>query len=163
MPWKDSIEQQSGGRIDVQLFPSMQLGGKPAQLFDQARDGIVAVSWTLLGYTPGRFPISEVFELPFNSGTATQTTAALQAFQKKYLTDELAQVRTLMLHAPASYKFHMASNGVKSLDDLKGMKIRAPSRTMTEALNAPWANSSCATVTDSAARAARKCSLPCSR
>ena len=136
MPWKDSIEQQSGGRIDVQLFPSMQLGGKPAQLFDQARDGIVDVSWTLLGYTPGRFPISEVFELPFNSGTATQTTAALQAFQKKYLTDELAQVRTLMLHAPASYKFHMASNGVKSLDDLKGMKIRAPSRTMTEALNA---------------------------
>ena len=68
----------------------MQLGGKPPQLFDQARDGIVDVAWTLLSYTPGRFPIAEVFELPFMGGTATQTTMALQEFQAKHLGDELA-------------------------------------------------------------------------
>ncbi|HHW34444.1 MAG TPA: TRAP transporter substrate-binding protein [Paracoccus solventivorans] len=136
VPWEKTVEEQSGGRIDVQLFPSMQLGGKPPQLFDQARDGIVDISWTLLGYTPGRFPIAEVFELPFMSGAAAQTTAALQQFQAKYLGEELAQVKPLLLHAPAGYKFHMRSDPITSLADLRGKKIRAPSRAMTDALNA---------------------------
>lgn len=135
-PWAKMVEEQSGGRIEVQIFPSMQLGGKPPQLFDQARDGIVDISWTLLGYTPGRFPIAEVFELPFMSGTAVQTTAALQEFQAKYLGDELAQVHTLVLHAPSAYKFHMTGAPIASLDDLRGRKVRAPSRAMTDALNA---------------------------
>ncbi|WP_134725385.1 TRAP transporter substrate-binding protein [Paracoccus luteus] len=136
IPWEKAVEEQSGGRIDVQIFPSMQLGGKPPQLFDQARDGIVDISWTLLGYTPGRFPVAEVFELPFMSGTAAQTTAALQDFQGKYLADEMAQVKPLMLHAPAGYKFHMRTGPITSLEDLGGKKIRAPSRAMTDALNA---------------------------
>ena len=134
--WEKRVEEASAGRIDVQIYPSMQLGGKPPQLFDQARDGIVEVSWTLLGYTPGRFPIAEVFELPFMSGTAVETTAALQEFQAKYLTDELAQVHVLALHAPAGYKFHMNGAPVTGLADLKGRKIRAPSRAMTGTLNA---------------------------
>lgn len=136
VPWEQAVEEQSGGRIDVQIFPSMQLGGKPPQLFDQARDGIVDVSWTLLGYTPGRFPLAEVFELPFLSGTAAQTTTALQEFQAKYLAEELGQVHPLLLHAPAGYKFHMTGDPIETLDDLKGKKIRAPSRSMTDALNA---------------------------
>ena len=43
----------------------MQLGGTPPQLYDQARDGVADIVWTLPGYTPGRFPRIEVFELPF--------------------------------------------------------------------------------------------------
>lgn len=136
MPWETMVEEASEGRIDVQLYPSMQLGGKPPQLYDQARDGIVDVSWTLLGYTPGRFPVSEVFELPFMSTTATVTTNALQEFQAKYLGDELKDVHPLLIHAPSAYKFHMADNQVASLEDLAGLKIRAPSRVMTDGLNA---------------------------
>lgn len=135
-PWAAAIEEQSGGRIDVEIYPAMQLGGKPPQLFDQARDGIVDISWTLLGYTPGRFPISEVFELPFMAGTAAETTAALQEFQAKYMGDELRGVHPLLIHAPAAYKFHMKNETVASMADLAGLKIRAPSRTMTEGLNA---------------------------
>ncbi|MGR3590416.1 MAG: TRAP transporter substrate-binding protein [Limimaricola soesokkakensis] len=135
-PWKEMVESQSDGRIEVQIYPSMQLGGKPPQLFDQARDGIVDVAWTLLGYTPGRFPISEVFELPFVAGSATETTMALQEFQAEYLGEELDDVHTLLLHAPAAYKFHMRGGPVENLDDLTGKKIRAPSRTMTEGLGA---------------------------
>ncbi|WP_116133309.1 TRAP transporter substrate-binding protein [Tropicimonas sp. IMCC34043] len=135
-PWEKAVEEQSGGRIDVQIYPAMQLGGRPPQLFDQARDGIVDVAWTLLGYTPGRFPVSEVFELPFMAGTATETTNALQEFQAKYLGDELRQVHPLLIHAPAAYKIHTAGKPVNELSDLKGLKIRAPSRTMTDGLNA---------------------------
>ncbi|MGA0794873.1 MAG: C4-dicarboxylate ABC transporter, partial [Quisquiliibacterium sp.] len=63
-PWARKVEAESKGRIRVQLFPSMQLGGKPPELFDQARDGVVDLIWTVLGYTPGRFPKCEAFELP---------------------------------------------------------------------------------------------------
>ena len=136
VPWEKAGEDQSGARTHCQIFPPRQMGCKPPQRSDQARDGIVDVSWMLLGYTPGRFPLAEVFELPFMSGTATQTTAALQDFQAKYLGDEMRQVHPLLLHAPAGYKFHMTGAPIQSLDDLKGKKIRAPSRAMTEALNA---------------------------
>ncbi|MBD9527201.1 TRAP transporter substrate-binding protein [Paracoccus sp. PAR01] len=139
-PWEKLIEEKSGGRIDVQLFPSMQLGGKPPQLFDQARDGVVDISWTLLGYTPGRFPVSEVFELPFLSGSATQTTAALQQYQAKYMGDELKDVHPLLIHAPAAYKVHTKDKPVAAQADLGGLKIRTPSRMMTDGLAALGAN-----------------------
>lgn len=136
VPWEKQVEEKSEGRIDVQLYPSMQLGGKPPQLYDQARDGIVDISWTLLGYTPGRFPVSEVFELPFMSSTATVTTAALQEFQAKYMGDELKDVHPLLIHAPAAYKIHTNGKPVASLEDLSGLKLRAPSRTMIDGLAA---------------------------
>ncbi|WCR11182.1 TRAP transporter substrate-binding protein [Paracoccus stylophorae] len=135
-PWEQAVEEQSGGRIDVQIYPSMQLGGKPPQLYDQARDGVVDVAWTLLGYTPGRFPMAEAFELPFMAGTATETTMALQDYQAKYLGDELKDVHPLLIHAPAAYKLHTKDRTVAAMADRSGLKIRAPSRTMTDGLNA---------------------------
>lgn len=135
-PWVQAIEEQSEGRIKIDIYPSMQLGGKPAQLYDQARDGVVDISWTLLGYTPGRFPITDVFELPFVASTAEATTMALQDFQEKYLADEFSDVHPLLLHVPAPGKLHLKSKPVHDMADLKGLKIRVPSRPMTDAFNA---------------------------
>ena len=59
--WADKIEQESGGRIEIQRFPSMQMGGKPPELMDQAIDGVADIVWTVVGYTPGRYPRTEVF------------------------------------------------------------------------------------------------------
>src|SRR5262245_43629520 len=64
-PWAKKVEADSQGKIKIDIFPSMQLGGTPPQLYDQARDGVVYIVWTLPGSTPGRFPTSEVIELPF--------------------------------------------------------------------------------------------------
>ncbi len=64
-PWAQKVQSESGGRLRIQIFPAMQLGGAPAQLFDQARDGVAVIVWSLPGNTPGRFPRVEVFELPF--------------------------------------------------------------------------------------------------
>ena len=68
-PWAQKVTAESGGRIAFEHYPSMQLGGKPPALYDQAKDGVVDLIWTVLGYTPGRFPGSEVFELPFMATT----------------------------------------------------------------------------------------------
>ena len=64
-PWAEKIEKDSGGRIKVELYPAMQLGGKPQALYDQIRDGVIDCGWALPAYTPGRFPEAEAFELPF--------------------------------------------------------------------------------------------------
>src|SRR5690554_6651111 len=64
-PWIKKVEEDSDGRIRIDHYPAMQLGGTPPQLMDQAIDGVVDIVWTVVGYTPGRFPRAEVFELPF--------------------------------------------------------------------------------------------------
>ena len=79
-PWAKKVEKDSGGRIKVQLFPSMQLGGKPPELFDQAKDGVVDLAWIVMGFTPGRFPKTEAFELPFTVGAAESGSRAFYEF-----------------------------------------------------------------------------------
>ena len=101
--WADKIEAESGGRIEIQRYPSMQLGGKPPQLIDQAIDGVADIVWTLPGYTPGRFPRTEVFELPF---TMTNGEAVSRAYwelaEETMMDDDFKQLKVLGLwvHGP---------------------------------------------------------------
>ena len=76
-PWCDKINKESGGRLKCQIYPAMQLGGTPPQLFDQARDGVADIVWTIPTYQAGRFIKSEVFELPFMAKNAEGGSPAL--------------------------------------------------------------------------------------
>ena len=127
-PWAKKVEADSNGRIKIELYPSMQLGGKPPQLYNQVRDGVVDIIWTLPGYTAGRFPIAEVFELPFVSGSAEATTQAIQAFSEKYLHDEFKDIHPILFHAHAPGSFHLKGQSIQRLEDLKNLKVRAPTR-----------------------------------
>ena len=126
-PWAQKIEKESGGRIKVQHFPSMQLGGKPPELFDQAKDGVADIVWTVLGYTPGRFPKSEVFELPFFSGLAEPASRAFQEYVEKNAMDEFKDVKLIAVHVHGPGLFH-SQDPITKLADLKGMKVRGGSR-----------------------------------
>ena len=133
-PWARKVEQDSGGRIAVQIFPAMQLGGKPPQLYDQVRDGVVDIVWTLPGYTPGRFPIAEVFELPFVAGSAAATTEAFTEFAAMHLAEEFGDVHPLLFHVHAPGGFHMRGKAVRSLEDFAGVRVRAPTRVSNDTL-----------------------------
>ena len=129
-PWCDKINKDSGGKLKCQIYPAMQLGGTPAQLFDQARDGVADVVYTLPGYTAGRFPLAEVFELPFMNENAE---ASSQAVWEYYLTTpavqkEFAGVKPLMLHTHDEGYVHTKEKQIKTLADFKGLKMRAPTR-----------------------------------
>ena len=76
----------------------MQLGGKPPELIDQVRTGAVDIIWTLPGYTPGRFPIMEVFELPFMSKSAEATSHAAWDYYVKHGTNEFKDYKPLAFH-----------------------------------------------------------------
>lgn len=128
-PWTERIAKASKGRLKIQIYPSMQLGGKPPQLVDQVRDGIVDIVWTLPGYTAGRFPKIEVFELPFMHTEPLATTLALQDFQDKYLKEEFKDYRILLLHAHAGSLFMMKKGkAITRMSDIKGRKIRTATR-----------------------------------
>ena len=86
-PWAEKVEKASGGRLKIQIYPSMQLGGTPPQLVDQIKDGVVDIGWTLPGYNAGRFPRTEVMEVPFLHTNALGTTLALQDYFEKHLQD----------------------------------------------------------------------------
>jgi TRAP-type C4-dicarboxylate transport system substrate-binding protein len=126
-PWAEKVEKESGGRIKVQLFPSMQLGGKPPELFDQAKDGVVDLIWTVLGYTPGRFPKSEVFELPFTCGLAEPASRAFQQYVEANAMDEFKDVKLIGVHVHGPGLIH-SLQPVTKLEDMKGLKIRGGSR-----------------------------------
>ena len=85
--WADNVEAASNGRIKVDRYPSMQLGGKPPELMDQAQDGVADIVWTVVGYTPGRFPSTEVFELPFMMTNARAVSRAYWEMFEKHMKD----------------------------------------------------------------------------
>lgn len=127
-PWCDKVEADSGNKLKCQIFPAMQLGGTPAQLIDQAKDGVVDIAFTLPGYTAGRFPIMEVFELPFMNNSAEAGARAAWDYYGKYGTKEFPGIKPLMFSIHDEGYLHSRDKPIKTLADLKGMKLRAPTR-----------------------------------
>ena len=133
-PWIKKIEAESNGRIKIQMYSAMQLGGTPPQLFDQARDGIADITWTVLGYTPGRFNKTEVFELPFITGLSSEASSqALWDYVQKNAMDEYKDVHLLAVHTHGPGLFH-TKQPIVGLESLRGMKIRGGTRIVNNML-----------------------------
>ena len=139
-PWMEKVEKESGGRIKFEAYPAMQLGGTPVQLYDQAKDGVVDIVWTLPGNTAGRFPRVEVFELPFMMNNAEATSKAYWEYVHTVAQDEFKDTHVIALHVHGPGMFHTADKQVKTVNDLKGMKLRAPTRQVTKLLSAVGAS-----------------------
>ena len=135
-PWMDKVEKDSGGRIKFEGYPAMQLGGTPVQLYDQARDGVVDIVWTLPGNTAGRFPRIEAFELPFMMNNAEATSKACWEYFQTQCPDEFKETHVLALQVHGPGVFHTAAKPIKNAADLKGMKMRGPTRQVTKMLAA---------------------------
>ena len=132
--WADKVEADSKGRIKIERYPSMQLGGKPPELMDQAIDGVADIVWTVVGYTPGRYPSTEVFELPFMVKDARAASSAYwQMFEKHMKDTEFKDVHILgtWVHGPGMLH---TNKEVRSPDDMQGLKIRGGSRLVNELL-----------------------------
>ncbi|AZV79930.1 C4-dicarboxylate ABC transporter [Parasedimentitalea marina] len=132
--WADKIEEASEGRIKIDRYPSMQLGGKPPELMDQAIDGVADIVWTVVGYTPGRYPSTEVFELPFMMTDARAVSRAYWEMFETHMKDtEFKDLKILgtWVHGPGMIH---TSDPVSTPDDLRGMKIRGGSRSVNSLL-----------------------------
>jgi hypothetical protein len=134
-PWCDKIAKESGDRLKCQIYPSMQLGGA-AQLLDQARDGVADIIWTVPTYAAGRFTKSEVFELPWMAVSAKSGSMALWSYVDKNAQDEFKGVKRIFMHVHDGALFHFPSKQPKTLEDMKGLKLRAATRMNSRMLSA---------------------------
>ena len=134
LPWTRKIETESGGRLHVDIFPSMQLGGAPATLFDQARDGSADIVWTSPTLTPGRFAKIETFELPFlPSRRALVSSRALTDFAAANLQDEFRDFYTICFSCSDSAAIH-ATRPMRTTEDMKDFKLHVQTRLAAEAM-----------------------------
>lgn len=134
-PWAETISKETNGQVKVTFFPGGALGKTPDH-YDLAEKGIADIIYILHDYTPGRFPMTEVFSLPFMTPTATKTSRAMwktfeefPEFQKEY-----ERVKVLALFCHPGGDFHTVRKPIRTIDDFKGMKIRTANPSVTEAL-----------------------------
>ncbi|MEM9433298.1 MAG: TRAP transporter substrate-binding protein [Pseudomonadota bacterium] len=131
-PWADKIEADSNGRIKVELYPFMQLGGKAPNQYDLIRDGAVDGGWVIPGYQPGRFPEAEAMELPFmGPKSGEQASMAAWKFTEKYLMDDFRDVKLLAAHMHGPGLVHKKGDAIEKVEDFNGLKLRGPSRPAT--------------------------------
>lgn len=127
-PWAERVREQSNGRIKVEIYPSMSMGGRPTELYRQVRDGVADIIWTLPSYTPGVFKRLEVFELPgVHQNSALATTLAIQDLMPEFQI-ELGEVQPLLVHVHSGFLFHMRDRNIETVEDLRGLRLRTPSR-----------------------------------
>jgi TRAP-type transport system periplasmic protein len=125
IPWAEKVTEESEGRLNVEVYSSMSLGGTPPALYDQVRDGVVDIIWTVAGYTPGRFPVSETFELPFIMTDAESSSRAAWRFYEEHMQEETADVRMLAVHLHGSGVFHMRAPAVERRQICRGARCAA--------------------------------------
>ncbi|MET0630931.1 MAG: TRAP transporter substrate-binding protein [Xanthobacteraceae bacterium] len=131
--WSDNLEKQSGGRIAVKRFPGAQMG-PVQQHYDFARTGQADVAWFLHGATPGRFPLTELVQLPYLVGSAEIGTKTLNdpELRAKYLDAEHRGVKVLLLFTHQPGNVHTTKKAIRTAEDMKGLRIRFASPTIRD-------------------------------
>lgn len=128
-PWARQVETDSNGRIAVEIYPSMSLGGKTTDLVNQALDGTVDIVWTAAAYTPERFPHAEVFTLPLvHEGDPAATNQALMSALDGWLSPDFEGIKPLLVHVQAGHSLHLPHQTVERLSDMNGLTIRPAGR-----------------------------------
>ena len=137
--WAKRLEDESNGRLKITIYPNGQLVGPPNRQFDAARNGVTDIAFTLHGVTPGRYPMTELANLPFT----WPSEGALCSVMGKRMT-ELAPKYLAQEHVGLHILFMTMANPIviyskvpiKTTDDFKGLKIRYASITNKNMLDA---------------------------
>jgi TRAP-type C4-dicarboxylate transport system substrate-binding protein len=124
MEFCKDVEKDTSGRVRCNLLAKAPVNA--TQTFDGVRDGLMDLSFTVPGYTPGRFPLSEVGEFPFLGNTSSATSVAYQRVYDRHLKkhDEYKGVQTLAVFTHGPGQIFNTRRPINSLKDLEGLKIR---------------------------------------
>jgi TRAP-type C4-dicarboxylate transport system substrate-binding protein len=134
VPWVEEVKKRTNGRLEITVFPGASLC-KPPQQYDCAKSGIADLAWGVTGWTPGRFPMSSVIELPYMHRTAAVGSQMLAELWPKYLSKEYDDVLVLYMNVHPAGHIHTHSKLVRTLEDFKGMKIRTPTAVVGDMLD----------------------------
>lgn len=139
-PWAEKVMAETNGKLNIEIYPGMQLGGKPPALFDQIKDGVIDCGWALPAYTPGRFPSTEAIEQPFvTTMSAENSSKAAWEYTQKWGQEDFKDVHLIAVHVHGQGIIHKKGDPITKLEDFEGLKLRGPSRAangMLEAMGA---------------------------
>lgn len=139
VPFAQNVERLTNGRVRIKIYPASTLGA-PAQLPEAVKTGIADMAFIFPSMTAGRFPRTSAFDLPFLFTSSTHTTRVAYELFDRYLADDYRDYKVLWLYASDTGQIYSAAKPVRTLEDLKGMKMRAPSAVMSDALKRLGAN-----------------------
>ena len=120
--WAQKIGELTNGKVNVKIFPGGALGKPPSQ-YDAAVKGVTDIAFGLQSYTPGRFPLTTVMDLPFLASSAEQGAIALWKVYEKYCKNEYTDVKVLWLLVHGPGQIYTTNKEVKNMEDLKGLKL----------------------------------------
>lgn len=127
-PWAESVEKDSNGRIDIQIFPAQQLGAAPDH-YDMARDGIADITWINPGYNAGRFPILSLVEVPFQVSDSVKGAKAIYQWYSKYAASEMGDVKVCVMHPHSPGAIH-SKKPIHVPADIAGLNVRPANATV---------------------------------
>lgn len=134
-PWAKSIEEKSGGRVHITIFAGGSALGDATKQFDQVRNGVVDIAVGIPAIPRGRHPRTTLMELPFTIKSSAAGTHALMDLYEKYLKADFPGTEILNLTITEPSAVHTKA-AVADLDQLKGVRVRAPTPSVTAMLNA---------------------------
>lgn len=126
--WGKEIEKRTNGKVQVTMFYGGTLT-PPDKCYDGVVKGISDIGMSVLSYTMGKFPLSEVLDLPLGSKSAAAATRLVNDYYNKFKPKEMDEVQIMYLHAHGPAFVHNKLKAVSRLEDLKGMKIRGTGTT----------------------------------
>jgi TRAP-type C4-dicarboxylate transport system substrate-binding protein len=125
--WCKEVEKQTNGRVKITHFPGTTLA--PAnQIYDAVVKGIADIGHSILSYTPGRQPLSDVIALPLGYKRGSQVSRMANAYYQKFKPKELDDVKVFFLMGPGPFIWH-TKEPVNKIDDLKGLRIKSDANT----------------------------------
>ncbi len=122
--WCREVEKRTQGRVKVQYFAGQTLT-KAKGTYDAVARGIADVGLSCLAYTRGRFPVMSAIDLPFGYSSGSSATAAANHIYNKFQPEEFKDTQVMFLHAHGPGLIHTRDKAVKTIGDMKGLKIRS--------------------------------------
>lgn len=126
-PWAKELEERTNGQVKVTIYPAGSAFGHVAKQFDQVRAGVVDISHGLTGFPRGRLPRTLIMDLPFLTKSSNAASRALWDLYPEYLAEEYKGLKMMALHAHNPGLIHTKGKQVKTMDDMKGLRLRSPS------------------------------------
>ena len=135
--WGEDLEKKSNGRLTFKQFPGAQMGPTPKH-FDFARDGTAEISYFLHGATPGRFPLTELINMPYLTPSAEVGIKVLNdpELRAKYLDAEHKGTKVLYLFTHQPGNVHTTKKAIRTLEDFKGLRLRFATPAIREYIQA---------------------------
>jgi TRAP-type C4-dicarboxylate transport system substrate-binding protein len=126
--WCKEVTKRTDGRVSAKLYPGGTLAA-PVQIYDSIVKGVIDVGYAIPSYSAGKFPLSEVLELPLGSPNAVVSNGLANDYFKKFRPKEFDEVQVMYFDASNPFYLH-TKKPVRTLEDLKGMKIKTSSTSM---------------------------------